>query len=299
MKKWALLFVLLAGAGLFYVLEESSSGTDTEAPHEEMQEVQAAPEESAPEPERKIELTEADIRQGNLLLVNQQYPVIPESVPTDVIDLSLHSEWTAGYGLLSEGIQLSEDLVKRFSEMVAVAKQDGIDHFLLTSGYRGFEEQEILFEEMGADYALPAGYSEHNLGLSLDVSSTEMLMEVAPEGRWVADHAWEFGFVVRYPADKTEITGIQYEPWHLRYVGLPHSAIMKEKNFVLEEYLAYLKEEREVSAQVNGETYIITYHPVDGSTTVTLPMEGEIQLSGDNMGGVIVTLEEVEETPAK
>lgn len=281
------------------MLEESSSGTDTEAPHEEMQEVQAAPEEPALEPERKIELTEADIRQGNLLLVNQQYPVIPESVPTDVIDLSLHSEWTAGYGLLSEGIQLSEDLVKRFSEMVAVAKQDGIDHFLLTSGYRGFEEQEILFEEMGADYALPAGYSEHNLGLSLDVSSTEMLMEVAPEGRWVADHAWEFGFVVRYPADKTEITGIQYEPWHLRYVGLPHSAIMKEKNFVLEEYLAYLKEEREVSAQVNGETYIITYHPVDGSTTVTLPMEGEIQLSGDNMGGVIVTLEEVEETPAK
>lgn len=298
MKKWALLFVLVAGAGLFYALDEPFS-TDTETPPEEVQAVQEAPEEPAPEPERKIELTEADIRKGNLLLVNQDHPVIPESVPTDVINLSLESDWTDGYALLSEGILLSEDLVKRFSEMVAVAKQDGIDNFLLTSGYRGFEEQEILFEEMGADYALPAGYSEHNLGLSLDVSSTEMLMEVAPEGRWVADHAWEFGFVVRYPADKTEITGIQYEPWHLRYVGLPHSAIMKEKNFVLEEYLAYLKEEREVSAQVNGETYIITYHPVDGSTTITLPMEGAVQLSGDNMGGVVVTLEEVEETPAK
>ncbi|MTD31170.1 D-alanyl-D-alanine carboxypeptidase family protein [Planomicrobium sp. YIM 101495] len=295
MKKWALLCVLVASAGLFYALDEPFSSTNTETPSEEVQELQEAPEEPAPEPERKIELTEVDIRQGNLLLVNQDYPVLPESIRTDVIDVLPQSEWTDGYALLSEDIQLSEDLVKRFSEMVAVAKQDGIDNFLLTSGFRSFEEQEVLFAEMGADYALPPGYSEHNLGLSLDVSSTEMLMEVAPEGRWVADHAWEFGFVVRYPADKTEITGIQYEPWHLRYVGLPHSAIMKEKNFVLEEYLAYLKEEQEISAQVDGEIYTVTYHPVNGSTTVTLPPEGTFELSGTNVDGVILTLSESDE----
>ncbi len=78
-------------------------------------------------------------------------------------------------------------------------------------------------------------------------------MERAPEGKWIEENAWKYGFILRYPEDKTELTGIQYEPWHIRYVGLPHSAIMKEKNFVLEEYMDYLKEEKTISVSVNGE----------------------------------------------
>ncbi|MBU5494611.1 D-alanyl-D-alanine carboxypeptidase family protein, partial [Enterococcus sp. S177_ASV_20] len=108
---------------------------------------------------------------------------------------------------------------------------------IINSGYRDFDEQSVLYQEMGAEYALPAGYSEHNSGLSLDVGSSLTKMERAPEGKWIEENAWKYGFILRYPEDKTELTGIQYEPWHIRYVGLPHSAIMKEKNFVLEEYM--------------------------------------------------------------
>lgn len=86
---------------------------------------------------------------------------------------------------------------------------------------------------MGADYALPAGHSEHNLGLALDVGSTQMKMDKAPEGEWIEENSWKYGFILRYPLDKTDVTGIQYEPWHIRYVGLPHSAIIREMNLDL------------------------------------------------------------------
>ncbi|HBM8856440.1 TPA: M15 family metallopeptidase, partial [Enterococcus faecium] len=153
-----------------------------------------------------------------------------------------------------------------------------------------FDEQSVLYQEMGAEYALPAGYSEHNSGLSLDVGSSLTKMERAPEGKWIEENAWKYGFILRYPEDKTELTGIQYEPWHIRYVGLPHSAIMKEKNFVLEEYMDYLKEEKTISVSVNGEKYEIFYYPVTKNTTIHVPTNLRYEISGNNIDGVIVTV---------
>ncbi len=137
--------------------------------------------------------------------------------------------------------------------IVDAARKEGIHHFLMSSGYRDFKEQSKLYQEIGANYALPAGYSEHNLGLSLDVGSTQKKMEKAPEGKWVEKNVWKYGFILRYPKNKSNITGIQYEPWHIRYVGLHHSAIMKKKNFTLEEYLDFLKAKKEISADVLGK----------------------------------------------
>ena len=77
---------------------------------------------------------------------------------------------------------------------------------LMSSGYRDFKEQSKLYKEMGSDYALPAGYSEHNLGLSLDVGSTQKKMEKAPEGKWIEENVWKHGFVLRYPKNKSNIT---------------------------------------------------------------------------------------------
>ncbi|MET3292533.1 UNVERIFIED_CONTAM: LAS superfamily LD-carboxypeptidase LdcB [Brevibacillus sp. OAP136] len=78
-------------------------------------------------------------------------------------------------------------------------------------------------------------------------------MEQAPEGKWLKENAWKYGFILRYPEEKVDITGIQYEPWHYRYVGLPHSAIIQERKFTLEEYLDYLREVKEMTATVVGE----------------------------------------------
>lgn len=240
---------------------------------------------------QKIELTEEHIYQGNLLLVNNEYPVHQESIKSDVVNLFTHKELTKGYGLLDNEIKLSEEITDKFSEMIAAAEKEGVRHFVITSGYRDLDEQARLYEEMGSDYALPAGHSEHNLGLSLDVGSTQMKMEEAPEGKWIEKNSWEYGFILRYPLDKTDVTGIQYEPWHIRYVGLPHSAIMQEMNLALEEYLDYLKEEKSISVSVDGEKYTISYYPISQNETieVEVPANEQYEISGNNIDGVIVT----------
>jgi len=239
---------------------------------------------------KKVEIRVEQIYQGNLLLVNSKHPVRNESIKSDVINLNARKELVKGYRLFNSVTYLSEDIARKFSDMVLEAEEDKVSSFLITSGFRGFDEQSKLYKEMGSIRALPAGYSEHNLGLSLDVGSTQGKMEVAPEGEWISKNAWKYGFTLRYPEDKTNITGIMNEPWHIRYVGLPHSAIMKEKNFVLEEYLDYLKEEKHISATVNGQKYEVFYYPVTEHTTINVPANLRFEVSGNNTDGVIVTV---------
>ena len=131
---------------------------------------------------------------------------------------------------------------------------------MISGGYRDEDEQEQLYREKGSDYALPPGYSEHNLGLSMDIGSTRRSIDRSPEGKWLKEHAWAHGFILRYPQDKTEITGIQYEPWHFRYVR-PHSMIMKELNLTLEEYLDYLKDQSSYRTTVEGRNTKLSMYP--------------------------------------
>jgi len=234
-------------------------------------------------------VTQDQVYQGDLLLVNKQYPVHEDSVKSDIVTLFDQKDLVQGYGLLDTSIRLSESVAHKFNKMIKAAEKDGVNHFLISSGYRDFEEQEQLYAEKGSDYALPAQYSEHNLGLSLDIGSSQSEMSKATEGKWLEKNAWKYGFILRYPKDKTEITGIKYEPWHFRYVGLPHSAIIQEKGIVLEQYLDLLKENSEISTVVDGKTYTVNYYPVSGYTSIKIPKEGQYKTSGDNMDGVIVT----------
>ncbi|MED4534923.1 VanY-A/VanY-F/VanY-M family D-Ala-D-Ala carboxypeptidase [Metabacillus fastidiosus] len=244
------------------------------------------------ENQQKIKITKEQIYKGNLLLVNREYPIREQGIKKDIVNLSNDNELTAGYGLLNNNIRLSKDIALSFSKMVADAEKEEVRYFLISSGYRDFDQQSRLYSEMGSDYALPAGYSEHNLGLSLDIGSTQEQMSKALEGKWVEKNAWKYGFILRYPKDKVSVTGIKYEPWHIRYVGLPHSAIMKEKNFALEEYLDYLKKEKSISVSIDGEKYMVLYSSVSQSTTIDVPENRYYEISGDNMNGVIVTVYE-------
>ncbi|MGN4722586.1 M15 family metallopeptidase [Bacillus cereus group sp. MYBK15-3] len=241
--------------------------------------------------ERK-EITKEQIYKGDLLLVNRDYPVKKDSIRSDIINVNHNSELVRGYVIFDRNLRLSKYVVKKFLNVVDAAGKDGVQHFLMSSGYRDFKEQSKLYKEMGSDYALPAGYSEHNLGLSLDVGSTQKKMEKAPEGKWIEENVWKHGFVLRYPKNKSNITGIQYEPWHIRYVGLPHSAIMQKKNFTLEEYLEFLKEEKEISTEVEGKKYTVSYYKVSENMKVNVPANKQYKISGNNMDGVIVTVEE-------
>ncbi|MCL6602145.1 MAG: M15 family metallopeptidase [Paenibacillus sp.] len=229
------------------------------------------------------------VYKGDLLLVNKDYPVHEEGVKSDIVNLAEHTELTQGYGLPGHNIYLSKHVAQAFKSMVKAAGKEGVNHFVISSGYRDFEKQEELYRDKGSAYALPAGYSEHNLGLSLDIGSTETEMSQADEGKWLQENAWKYGFILRYPKDKAELTGIQYEPWHFRYVGLPHSAIMQEKDLVLEQYCDFLKEKKNLSAVVEGEEYNVSYYSMS-QNILKVPENGRYNISGNNTNGIIVTV---------
>ncbi|MFD1956912.1 D-alanyl-D-alanine carboxypeptidase family protein [Paenibacillus thailandensis] len=240
-----------------------------------------------------VRVSPSQVHEGNLILVNRKYPIEESAMPNDIVKLAGHMERIPGIGLLDGSIRLSESLAVKFAAMTKAAEADGVHHFMINSGFRDMDEQRELYAEKGGSYALPAGYSEHNAGLSLDIGSSLAAMENAPEGRWLQDNAWKYGFVLRYPKDKTDVTGIEYEPWHFRYVGLPHSFVMKNKNMVLEEYLDYLKKERSIRVTIGDDVYTITHYPVpEEGADVAVPASGsgEYELSGDNRDGVIVTV---------
>jgi D-alanyl-D-alanine carboxypeptidase len=239
---------------------------------------------------RKLQVSEDHIYKGTLLLVNKDHRTPPEAVQSEAINLYEHQELVQGFGLLDNTIELSASMVTKFTAMVEAAHEDGVSSFIISSGYRDHELQDQLFEQKGEAYALPAGYSEHNLGLSLDIGSRQAEMNASPEGKWLKINAWKYGFILRYPENKTAITGIQYEPWHFRYVGLPHSAVMHKNDLVLEQYLEYLKEQKSVKTTIGDRTYEIYYYPVLGNTTISVPAKGSYEISGNNMDGVIVTV---------
>ncbi|QQZ08687.1 VanY-A/VanY-F/VanY-M family D-Ala-D-Ala carboxypeptidase [Heyndrickxia vini] len=291
MKKWGflLIFLILLGVTAFKIVPFFQDEEDILITDYENDKVKYN---KASENIQTVEISAEQIYQGNLLLVNSKYPVHPKSIKSDVVNLSTHNKLVKGYSLFDNKTYLSEDLARKFSDMVLDAEENKEFNFFITSGFRNFDEQNKLYQEMGSNRALPAGYSEHNLGLSLDVGTTHMKMEKAPEGKWIENNAWKYGFILRYPGDKTDITGIQNEPWHIRYVGLPHSAIMKEKNFVLEEYLDYLKEEKKVSVKVDGKKYNVSYYPYSENMTINIPENHKYEISGNNIDGVIVTFYE-------
>lgn len=283
MKKWVFWLVILVLLG--YGAAQHKLKVVNDKPPEDNNQAQEVTLQM-----NELKVTKDQIYKGNLLLVNKDHPVPPGGEESEAVNLFQHKELLNGFIVLDKTIQLSPSLVQKFSTMIGAAEKDGVSRFLISSGYRDNKEQNKLYQQMGADYALPAGYSEHNLGLSLDIGSTQAEMSQAPEGKWLKKNAWRYGFIVRYPADKTAITGIQSEPWHFRYVGLPHSAIMQEKNFVLEEYLDFLKEKKTITTSVDHQTYQISYYPVSKNTTIPVPANGRYQLSGNNMDGVIVTM---------
>ncbi len=145
---------------------------------------------------------------------------------------------------------LEEVTYKAFLKLKDFVKKEGYD-IEIESGYRSKELQEKIFnetkEQKGLEHTLKfvakPGYSEHQTGLSVDFCLKEnnkfyvdFEMQEHPVLKLVADNADKFGFIIRYPKGKENITGYGYEPWHLRYVG-EVAKIIKEKNITLEEYL--------------------------------------------------------------
>ena len=145
--------------------------------------------------------------------------------------------------------------VDALQELIRAARADGMKGWQVNAGYRSIAYQQKLFDERVYAYrqegmsgqqarakvrqtVADPGSSEHHTGLAFDVAITgEASFGATKQSVWLAQHCWEYGFILRYPADKTAITGISYEPWHIRYVGTQHSLIMRDEGLCLEEYI--------------------------------------------------------------
>ncbi len=140
-------------------------------------------------------------------------------------------------------------------KLMQAAEDEGLTLHIL-SAYRSFSTQKVLYDrktlqlqpqfgalavDEAARIVARPGASEHQLGLAIDISDNFQLLQSFGEtkaGRWLAQNANRFGFILRYPKDKTDITGIIYEPWHIRYVGEETARVLFENDWCLEEYWA-------------------------------------------------------------
>lgn len=199
-----------------------------------------APATKAPKKDKTI-VSVTDPENWSIAIINTEYPLPDSYAPTlsNAIDGS--------------DIQLDSKVSEHYAAMYAAAKQAGC---VLTpySGYHTYTLQENTYkrkvnfyvnqgmsdEEAAAkarQQVLPAGCSEHNAGLSMDIVSASSDFVNTKEYKWLCENAQNYGFILRYPEDKTAITGVNFEPWHWRYVGEKAAKEMKENNQCLEEYL--------------------------------------------------------------
>ena len=246
--------------------EPDVSGTQTQT----QTQTAAAETTEAPETESKAEQTEAPTKAESvseyayayagfspklaeinedkwyLMLVNRDY-ILPDdyTVKTAKTVIDIYGGYDRGY--------LDYRVAPHFIEMYNAALEDGLKLSPL-SGYRSVARQKNNFENLIRDYMnkgyskaqatvlaseiiLPPSTSEHNAGLAMDILSLEVSFENSDEFAWLQEHAADYGFILRYPKDKQDITKITYEPWHWRYVGVKAAKEMKASGECLEEYL--------------------------------------------------------------
>lgn len=175
-----------------------------------------------------------------LTLVNSSYR-IPDDYEPDLV-------YVCG-----SGERLDRKVAEHYEEMYNAAQKEGIN-LAPCSGYRSYELQErnynnkvSFYESQGysnkdakvkaATIIMPPGSSEHNLGYAMDIVCVDEWFEDTAEFKWLTENAADYGFIMRYPKDKQDITKVIYEPWHWRYVGVELAKELKDSGLVLEEYM--------------------------------------------------------------
>ena len=172
---------------------------------------------------------------GEILLVNSENRLSADYVPEGLVNLY---EQRHSFRLASSDIYLARECYEAMERMFAAAEAENMNGFIVTSGYRTYARQAEIFAQSEPGKAQEPGASEHQTGLAFDVTAeTNGGFESTPQYGWLMNHAHEYGFIQRYPANKVDETGISYEPWHYRYVGEEAATIIHKKNITLEEFV--------------------------------------------------------------
>ena len=188
---------------------------------------------------------ELDANFRRVALINAKNP-LPDNYDKDVraslvtVDANLRNN--------NYVTDIHKDVYPYISAMVKAAQADGVN-LKVWSPFRSYGDQRVLFENqvkrVNGDEALAAtvvarpGTSEHNTGLCADFNMADDKFESTPMYTWMVENAEDYGFILRYPKDKTDITGVIYESWHWRFVGINTAKEMNELQMTLEEYVEY------------------------------------------------------------
>ena len=185
-----------------------------------------------------------------LVMVNKEFFLPSTYVPKNLVKPNVPFSYSS-----AEENYLQKIAADALENMFSAAKKDGIQLIGL-SGYRSYQTQKALFQryvnQMGFEQAskisAQAGTSEHQTGLTMDITANSVnqqlveRFETTAEGKWLRENAHKYGFILRYPKGKENITGYSYEPWHFRYVGREVAKIIYENNWTLEEFFQVVRE---------------------------------------------------------
>lgn len=258
-----------------------------------------------------ISVENTQVYAGNLILVNNDYGYTENNTDeiTSIYSYKTDHEVTSYYVSGSEiGLRLEplEALTEMLDDFYVAT---GHDDIIILSGYRTNEQQQELYDEdleqTGLDYServsVP-GYSEHETGYALDVSIYQdgYVMDYDSTGDydWIDQNCAKYGYILRYTEEKTDVTGIQAEEWHYRYVGESHATYIMDNDLCMEEYITllenYTSDNHLKITNWDGEVYEVYYVPADTSadtTYVLVPSNQSYTISGNNVDGFIVTVD--------
>ena len=249
-----------------------------------------------------LRMSYSDISRGSLILINHEHAfVFPDEGQSDV--MSIFDYITDSLGVTTEHTGLSASIIGPLNSMMeAFYEETGVSNIVIRSAYRSLADQRHIFDQTvrrwgrtGAlAWAKPPGHSEHHSGLAFDfgrrVGGQIEMFSGTGNLAWMPRNSHNFGFILRYPNNRTAITGTNFEPWHYRYVGIPHASIMRQNNWVLEEYLERIRN------YTVDEPLLFTFNDIEYEIYFTteleirLPYDIGFNISGNNIDGFIVTI---------
>ena len=229
-----IMFVVLTGVIGFVLLKDNGKDTkkDTSVAEATTQPTQTPTPSPTINPDSDPRFTSTD---SVLIFANKKHKLPDGYVPSDLVSLTV----ATAYG----DVQMKQEASDAISQMFAAANAEGV-YPVVTTAYRSEEFQTELYngyverdgQEAADTYSSRPGYSDHQTGLAADISCEansyylNQDFENTTEGQWLAQHAHEYGFVMRYPKDKQDITGYMYEPWHFRYIGVEEATALYNTN---------------------------------------------------------------------
>jgi len=184
-----------------------------------------------------------------LAIVNKEFSLPSTYKPTDLVKVKVPVVYES-----AEENYMRKEAAEALKEMFDAAKAENIQLYAL-SGYRSYQTQKVIFErevknegyEKAALLVAKPGTSEHQTGLTMDITAKSVNMDLnesfgeTKEGIWLKENAHKYGYILRYPKGKENITQYSYEPWHFRYVGKDVAKVIYEKGWTFEEFIGAVK----------------------------------------------------------